>query len=243
MPQDQLDALVAEQTAYYRARAGEYDKTSAYDVVSRAALVAALEAFAPYGRVLELACGTGEWTVELVKNASQLTAVDVAPEMLAVARTTAAIRGLLVACRRLPERPRACVPHRRPSGRGRARTADHGRRGSRCRAAPDDRRAIPNREGVLRARHAQSSAGRAWLGCRYPNGWLAVLLGRCKPQRRSPEQLRHSRSAQGRGAWEAGVRTVAGVRSTTLRARSGRRAAAGADVVHACLALAQASVS
>ena len=59
MPHDQLDALVAEQTAYYRARAGEYDKTSAYDAVSRAALVAALEAFAPYGRVLELACGTG----------------------------------------------------------------------------------------------------------------------------------------------------------------------------------------
>jgi trans-aconitate methyltransferase len=86
MPHDQLDALVAEQTAYYRARAGEYDKTSAYDPVSRAALAAALEAFAPNGRVLELACGTGEWTVELVKRASQLTAVDVAPEMLALNR-------------------------------------------------------------------------------------------------------------------------------------------------------------
>jgi SAM-dependent methyltransferase len=86
MPPDQLDALVAEQTAYYRARAGEYDKTSAYDAASRAALVAALEAFAPCGRVLELACGTGEWTVELVKHASQLTAVDVAPEMLALNR-------------------------------------------------------------------------------------------------------------------------------------------------------------
>ena len=77
---------MAEQTAYYRARAGEYDKTSAYDAVSRAALVAALEAFAPYGRVLELACGTGEWTVELVKHVAQLTAVDVAPEMLALNR-------------------------------------------------------------------------------------------------------------------------------------------------------------
>lgn len=86
MRHDQLDALVAEQTAYYRARAYEYDRTSAYDAVSRAALVAALEEFAPRGRVLELACGTGEWTVELVKHASQLTAVDVAPEMLALNR-------------------------------------------------------------------------------------------------------------------------------------------------------------
>jgi len=84
VPHDELDALVAEQTAYYRARAGEYDNTSAFDPSSRAELVAALEAFAPRGRVLELACGTGEWTVELVKHASQLTALDASPEMLAL---------------------------------------------------------------------------------------------------------------------------------------------------------------
>ena len=83
---DELDALLGEQTAYYRARAGEYDKTSAFDAGPRAALVAALEAFAPRGRMLELACGTGEWTVELVKHASQLTAVDAAPEMLGLNR-------------------------------------------------------------------------------------------------------------------------------------------------------------
>jgi trans-aconitate methyltransferase len=84
VPHGELDALLAEQTAYYCARAGEYDKTSAFDAESRAELVAALEAFAPRGRVLELACGTGEWTVELVKHASQLTAVDSSPEMLAL---------------------------------------------------------------------------------------------------------------------------------------------------------------
>jgi trans-aconitate methyltransferase len=81
---DDLDGLLAEQTAYYRARASEYDKTSAFDPGSRAELVAALEAFVPQGRILELACGTGEWTVELVKHASQLTALDAAPEMLAL---------------------------------------------------------------------------------------------------------------------------------------------------------------
>jgi trans-aconitate methyltransferase len=84
VPHDELAALLAEQTAYYRARAGEYDNTSAFDPSSRTELVAALEAFAPRGRVLELACGTGEWTVELVKHASQLTALDASPEMLAL---------------------------------------------------------------------------------------------------------------------------------------------------------------
>jgi cyclopropane fatty-acyl-phospholipid synthase-like methyltransferase len=84
VPHDEVDALLAEQTAYYRARAGEYDKTSAFDARSRAELVVALETFAPRGRVLELACGTGEWTVELAKHASELTAVDASPEMLAL---------------------------------------------------------------------------------------------------------------------------------------------------------------
>jgi cyclopropane fatty-acyl-phospholipid synthase-like methyltransferase len=84
VPHDEIDVLLAEQTAYYRARAGEYDMTSALDAGSRAELVAALEKFAPRGRVLELACGTGEWTVELVKHATQFTAVDLAPEMLAL---------------------------------------------------------------------------------------------------------------------------------------------------------------
>lgn len=86
VPGDELVALLAEQTAYYRARAGEYDRTSPlpFDPGSRAQLLAALEAFAPRGRVLELAGGTGEWTVELVKHASELTVVDSSPEMLAL---------------------------------------------------------------------------------------------------------------------------------------------------------------
>jgi demethylmenaquinone methyltransferase/2-methoxy-6-polyprenyl-1,4-benzoquinol methylase len=83
---DELEALVAEQTAYYRARAHEYDQTAAFDASSRAELVVALEAFAPCGRVLELACGTGEWTVELAKHASALTAVDASAEMLTLNR-------------------------------------------------------------------------------------------------------------------------------------------------------------
>jgi SAM-dependent methyltransferase len=84
MAPEDLDALLAEQTAYYRARAGEYDETSAFDAAARADLVAALEDFAPRGHVLELACGTGQWTGELAKNADEVTAVEAAPEMLAI---------------------------------------------------------------------------------------------------------------------------------------------------------------
>ncbi len=83
-PGDDLAALVAEQIAYYRARAPEYDDTTPFDAHSRAELTAALDAFAPGGRVLELACGTGQWTVELAKHAVQLTAVDASPEMMAL---------------------------------------------------------------------------------------------------------------------------------------------------------------
>jgi ubiquinone/menaquinone biosynthesis C-methylase UbiE len=83
---DELDSLLAEQVAYYRARAPEYDATHALDAASRAKLLDALRAFAPRGRVLELACGTGQWTAELARYASLLTAVDASPEMIALNR-------------------------------------------------------------------------------------------------------------------------------------------------------------
>ena len=42
--------------------------------------------FGPTGRVLELACGTGLWTVELVRHATSVTAVDASPEVLGINR-------------------------------------------------------------------------------------------------------------------------------------------------------------
>lgn len=85
---EDLDALLTEQVAYYRARAGEYDATYPLDGESetRRRLRSALEALAPLGRVLELACGTGQWTVELARLASSVTAVDASPEALEVCR-------------------------------------------------------------------------------------------------------------------------------------------------------------
>jgi demethylmenaquinone methyltransferase/2-methoxy-6-polyprenyl-1,4-benzoquinol methylase len=49
------------------------------------ALSAVLDSFQPRGEVRELACGTGQWTAELVRHASQVTAVDASPEMLTLA--------------------------------------------------------------------------------------------------------------------------------------------------------------
>ena len=42
---------------------------------------AALDRFAPAGEVLELAYGTGEWTLRLAAMASRVTGIDAAPEM------------------------------------------------------------------------------------------------------------------------------------------------------------------
>jgi SAM-dependent methyltransferase len=83
---DDERALLDEQIRYYRARAGEYDATSAPPGDPFAAnaerIRAAIREFAPTGRVLELAAGTGLWTSLLAELAPELTAVDASPEML-----------------------------------------------------------------------------------------------------------------------------------------------------------------
>lgn len=86
MAGDGLDELLAEQIEYYRARAGEYDATSDLGARARARLTAALDAFGPEGDVLELACGTGQWTEVLASSAGTLTAVDASAEMLGLNR-------------------------------------------------------------------------------------------------------------------------------------------------------------
>jgi 2-polyprenyl-3-methyl-5-hydroxy-6-metoxy-1,4-benzoquinol methylase len=76
------DALLADQIAYYRAAAAEYRLSgpAARD------LATALNEFRPAGDVLELACGPGTWTQQLLRHAATVTAVDAAPEMLARAK-------------------------------------------------------------------------------------------------------------------------------------------------------------
>lgn len=86
MADDDADVLLAEQIEYYRAVAPEYPR-HALTLPGVEQLVAAVEAFAPHGEVLELACGPGTWTPQLLRHAAHVTAVDAAPEMLALART------------------------------------------------------------------------------------------------------------------------------------------------------------
>lgn len=83
-PVTELDRLLDEQIAYYRAVAAEY-QDHALPFGGEDELSAALDAFRPTGRVLELACGQGAWTGRLLRYADEVTAVDAAPEMLAIA--------------------------------------------------------------------------------------------------------------------------------------------------------------
>jgi hypothetical protein len=84
------DALVKEQIEYYRARAPEYDVTSSPPGDSLAPyagqIEVGLDGFRPTGRVLEIASGTGVWTVPLLRYASSVTALDSSPEMHELSR-------------------------------------------------------------------------------------------------------------------------------------------------------------
>jgi trans-aconitate methyltransferase len=82
------EALVAEQIAYYRARAPEYDQVYSEREDLRE-LLTAVDGLPIAGDVLELACGTGQWTRVLATRARSLTAVDASPEVLEIARERA----------------------------------------------------------------------------------------------------------------------------------------------------------
>ena len=82
--------LLDEQIAYYRALAPDY-LDQGLDLPGGDELTQALDAFRPAGSVLELACGPGVWTRQLLRHATDVTAVDASPEMLAIA--AARVRG------------------------------------------------------------------------------------------------------------------------------------------------------
>lgn len=81
------DELLAGQAEYYRRRADEYDATSYGDLAVAGPRIARLvDEMQVRGRVLEIACGTGLWTGALAESADALTAIDAAPETIAIAR-------------------------------------------------------------------------------------------------------------------------------------------------------------
>jgi SAM-dependent methyltransferase len=79
-----LDRLLGEQLAYYRALAEDYINQG-LDLPGGDEVTEAVDVFRPVGRVLELACGPGVWTGQLLRYAADVTAVDASPEMLAIA--------------------------------------------------------------------------------------------------------------------------------------------------------------
>ena len=89
------EELIAEQRAYYQARAPEYDEwwqrrgryDRGLDLAEEwhrqvAEVTAALETFRATGDVLEMAGGTGWWTARLARTAERLTVIDSSPETL-----------------------------------------------------------------------------------------------------------------------------------------------------------------
>lgn len=93
------DPLLAEQIAYYGARAPEYEQWFRREArYSRGSEADArwfrefelarqrLRSFRARGNVLEIACGTGQSTSILAESAATVTAIDAAPEMIAEAR-------------------------------------------------------------------------------------------------------------------------------------------------------------
>ena len=78
---DDVQPLLAEQVAYYRAHAPDYDDNYLGKDWDHS-----IEELPITGDVLELACGTGHWTRLLAARACSVTAVDAAPEALALAR-------------------------------------------------------------------------------------------------------------------------------------------------------------
>jgi demethylmenaquinone methyltransferase/2-methoxy-6-polyprenyl-1,4-benzoquinol methylase len=98
--------VLGEQLAYYRARAREYDKWFRRDGLhdlgaelnarwrlELGRVCSALESFAPRGDVLELAYGTGEWTIRLAESATSVVGVDAAPEMRELALAKLRVAG------------------------------------------------------------------------------------------------------------------------------------------------------
>src|SRR2546423_8778625 len=79
------DDVLQEQLAYYRARATTYDASLGNELQGTLTAVdELLQQLGPFEHVLELACGTGIWTRLLLNVAQRVTAVDAAPEMLAL---------------------------------------------------------------------------------------------------------------------------------------------------------------
>lgn len=93
-----MQTLLDQQIDYYRARAQEYDEwfyrqgrydrgaqhTHTWETEASTIRQQLLGTRAP--QILEMACGTGIWTQELIKIGNEVTALDASPEMININR-------------------------------------------------------------------------------------------------------------------------------------------------------------
>jgi len=95
--QAMTDSIIQEQIAYYDARASEYDewfyRIGRYDRGEElnglwfnevAVVKSALSQIGTVEHILELACGTGIWTQELLKIGKKITALDASQEVIEI---------------------------------------------------------------------------------------------------------------------------------------------------------------
>ena len=86
------DRLISEMNAYYSARAPWHDQYMNYSgneamEALLAPVIADFEALVTNQNILEIACGTGNWTQVLARRARTVLATDVSPEVIKIART------------------------------------------------------------------------------------------------------------------------------------------------------------
>jgi len=86
-----IKKLIQEMNAYYSRRATWHDRYMNYtsNAAMEKLLAPVISLFEDYVRnrhVLEIACGTGNWTQVLAKRARQVTATDVSGEAIEIAR-------------------------------------------------------------------------------------------------------------------------------------------------------------
>lgn len=89
---DRIRKQIEQMNCYYEARAPWHDQYMSYESNERMEeflkpTIDVIEEMLRDKRILEIACGTGNWTEVLAKRAASIVAIDISPSALAIARS------------------------------------------------------------------------------------------------------------------------------------------------------------